>query len=129
MEQREYVRRVLEAYRSTPGTAGVEHFPDHRHAPPLATIRSLAYFMPVIGEVPQLKAGPEYFQHLRNRIRDGRRASARIEPRHRDFSVPLPSDSSVRLPSIPQTSTERAFGADDIDYSIPQTRPDTPPTC
>jgi hypothetical protein len=35
-------------------------------APPLGTIRSLAYFAPAIGEVLRLKAGPEYLQHLRN---------------------------------------------------------------
>jgi hypothetical protein len=37
-------------------------------APPLGTIRSLAYFSPVIEEVLQLKVGPEYFQHLRNKL-------------------------------------------------------------
>jgi hypothetical protein len=37
-------------------------------APPLGTIRSLAYFAPVIEEVLQLKVGPEYFQHLRNKL-------------------------------------------------------------
>jgi hypothetical protein len=99
MEQREYVRRVLEAYRSTPGTAGVVRRADRlfaaqlydqgvslttvenafilavarrsaraADATPLGTIRSLAYFAPVIGEVLQLKVGPEYFQHLRNRL-------------------------------------------------------------
>jgi len=85
MEQREYVQRVLEAYRSTPGTTGVVRRADRlfavrlydegvslttvenafilavarrsaraADAPPLSTIRSLAYFMPVIGEVLQL---------------------------------------------------------------------------
>jgi hypothetical protein len=99
MEQREYVQRVLEAYRSTPGTAGVVRRADRlfanqlydrrlplatvenaltlaaarrlarpADAPPLATIRSLAYFAPVIEEVLQLKVGPEYFQHLRNKL-------------------------------------------------------------
>jgi hypothetical protein len=38
-------------------------------APPLGIVRSLAYFSPVIEEVLQLKVGPEYFQHLRNRLR------------------------------------------------------------
>jgi hypothetical protein len=38
-------------------------------AAPLGTIRSLAYFAPVIDEVLQLKVGPEYFQHLRNKLR------------------------------------------------------------
>ena len=37
-------------------------------APPLAMIRSLAYFSPVIEEVLRLEVGPEYFRHLRNRI-------------------------------------------------------------
>jgi hypothetical protein len=91
MEQSEYVQRVLEAYRSTPGTAGVVRRADRlfaaqlydcgvsletvgnalilaparrsvrpADAPPLGTIRSLAYFAPVIGEVLQLKVGPEY---------------------------------------------------------------------
>lgn len=100
MEQREYVQRVLEAYRSTPGTAGVVRRPDRLFAAqlhergvslttvgnaltlaaarrsarsagaaPLTTIRSLAYFAPVIDEVLQLRVGPEYFQHLRNKLR------------------------------------------------------------
>ncbi len=99
MEQREYVRQVLEAYRATPGTAGVVRRADrmfaiqlHDRGVPLATvenalilaaarrsarpadaaplgrIRSLAYFAPVIEEVQQLKVGPEYFQHLRNKL-------------------------------------------------------------
>jgi hypothetical protein len=37
-------------------------------APPLSTIRSLAYFSPVIDEVLQLNVGPAYFQHLRARV-------------------------------------------------------------
>jgi hypothetical protein len=99
MEQREYARQVLEAYRSTPGTAGVVRRADRlfaarlydrgvplaavenalilaaarrsarsADASPLGTIRSLAYFAPVIEEVLQLKVGPEYFQHLRNKL-------------------------------------------------------------
>jgi hypothetical protein len=50
-------------------------------APPLGTIRSLAYFAPVIGKVLRLKVGPEYFQHSAT-----------------NFSVPLPPDCSVFLP-------------------------------
>jgi hypothetical protein len=100
MEQVEYVRRVLEAYRSTPGTAGAVRRADRlfavrlyergislttvenaltlaaarrsvrlADAAPLAVIRSLAYFAPVIDEVPQLKVGQEYFQHLRDKLR------------------------------------------------------------
>ena len=37
-------------------------------AQPLGTIRSLAYFAPVIEEVLQLKVGPEYFRHHRNKV-------------------------------------------------------------
>jgi hypothetical protein len=97
--QEEYVCRILNAYRQTPGTTGKIHRPDRllavqlyqRHvpltvienafvlatarrllrpvtAPPLATVRSLAYFMPVIEEVLDLKLGQEYFQHIRRRI-------------------------------------------------------------
>ena len=99
MEQREYVRQVLEAYCATPGTAGVVRRADRSFATqlhdrgvpltavenamilaaarrsvrpadaaPLGTIRSLAYFAPVIEEVSQLKAGQEYFQYLRNKL-------------------------------------------------------------
>jgi hypothetical protein len=99
VEQREYVRRLLEAYRATPGAAGVVRRPDRlfaaqlhergvpletvenafilaaarrsarpAHAPPLGTIRSLAYFAPVIEEVLHLNVGQAYFQHLRNKL-------------------------------------------------------------
>lgn len=99
-DRREYVQRVLDAYRRTPGTAGVVRKPDRVTAselhdrgvplravenalvlaaarrtvrPPdaarLGTIRSLAYFMPVIEEVLQLNVSPEYFRHLHNRLR------------------------------------------------------------
>ena len=37
-------------------------------APSLATVRSLAYFVPVIEEVLDLKLGQDYFQHIRRRI-------------------------------------------------------------
>ena len=99
MEQCEYVRRVLEAYRLTPGTGGAVRRADRlfvaqlydrgvplttvenalilaaarcsvrpADAAPLGTIRSLAYFAPVIEEVLQLQVGPEYFRHLRNKL-------------------------------------------------------------
>jgi hypothetical protein len=44
-------------------------------APPLGTIRSLAYFSPVIEEVLQLKVSQEYFQYLRYKLQ--RAASTR----------------------------------------------------
>lgn len=34
---------------------------------PLATVRSLAYFVPVIDEVSSLSVSPEYFRHLRHK--------------------------------------------------------------
>jgi hypothetical protein len=37
-------------------------------APPLGTIRSLAYFIPVIEEVLDLRASPDYFQYLRHKL-------------------------------------------------------------
>ena len=37
-------------------------------APPLGTIRSLAYFVPVIEEVLELRVSPDYFHYLRYRL-------------------------------------------------------------
>jgi len=37
-------------------------------AQPLATIRSLAYFLPVIEEVQELRVSPDYFHHLRLKL-------------------------------------------------------------
>ncbi len=99
MDQQEYVRRVLEAYRQTPGTTGSIHRPDRStaaqlyqrgvpltavenafvlaatrrlirpaDAPPLGTVRSLAYFLPVIEEVLSLTVHPAYFEYLRQRL-------------------------------------------------------------
>ena len=106
MKQCDYVRRLLDAYRLTPGTCGAVRRPDralaaqlHQRgvsleavenalvlaaarrlirpagAAPLGTIRSLAYFSPVIEEVLQLQVSQEYFQHLRHKLQ--RAASAR----------------------------------------------------
>ena len=97
--QEEYIRRVLEAYRKTPGTMGTVRRPDRvlaaqlyqrgvsanvienafvlaatrrlvrlADAAPLGTIRSLAYFLPVIEEVLGLRVSPEYFQYLRQKL-------------------------------------------------------------
>ena len=38
------------------------------NAPPLGTVRSLAYFLPVIEEVIGLGANPDYFQYLRRKL-------------------------------------------------------------
>jgi hypothetical protein len=37
-------------------------------APPLGTIRSLAYFLPVIEEVLDMRVNREYFQHVRRKL-------------------------------------------------------------
>ena len=97
--QEEYIQRVLEAYRKTPGTMGIVRRPDrvlaaqlyqrgisvsvienafvlaatrrfmrHADAQPLATIRSLAYFLPVIEEVRELRVSPDYFRYLRHKL-------------------------------------------------------------
>src|ERR1700757_503765 len=97
--QEEYIRRVLEEYRKTPGTMGTVRRPDRAlaaqlyqrgvsvsvienafvlaaarrlmrpaDAPPSGTIRSLAYFLPVIEEVPELRVRQEYFQHVRRKL-------------------------------------------------------------
>ena len=99
LDQQGYVRRVLDAYRSTPGTAGTVRRPDRMlaeqlyrrgvsvqvvenalvlaatrrlmrpaDAPPLGTVRSLAYFVPVIEEVLELRVSPDYFRYLRHRL-------------------------------------------------------------
>jgi hypothetical protein len=95
----DYVRKVLEAYRKTPGTCGNLRRPDRllalqlyqrgvplhtvenalvlaavrrliraADAPPLATVRSLAYFLPVIEEVLETEVGEEYFQYARQKL-------------------------------------------------------------
>jgi hypothetical protein len=97
--QKDYVQRVLEAYRKTPGTTGTVRRPDRllaeklyqrgmsvsvienaltlaaarrlmrsADAPPLNSIRSLAYFLPVIEEVLGLRVSQDYFQHLRHKL-------------------------------------------------------------
>ena len=97
--QEEYIRRVLESYRKTPGTNGTIRRPDRvlaaqlyqrgisvsivenafvlaaarrlnrpADALPLGTIRSLAYFMPVIEEVLGMRVTPDYFQYLRHKL-------------------------------------------------------------
>lgn len=99
MEQCDYVRRVLDAYRATPGTCGIIRRADRllaaglhergvpvdavenalilaaarrlirpEGAPPRGTVRSLAYFSPVIEEVLELQASPDYFRHLRGKL-------------------------------------------------------------
>ena len=99
MEQREYIWRLLVAYRTTAGTCGAVRRADRMlaaqlyergvpietvenaltlaaarrimrpaDAPPLGMVRSLAYFVPVIEEVLQMKASPVYFDYLRGKL-------------------------------------------------------------
>jgi hypothetical protein len=37
-------------------------------APPLGTVRSLAYFLPVIEEVLEMRVSPDYFKYLRYKL-------------------------------------------------------------
>ena len=37
-------------------------------APPLGTIRSLAYFLPVIEEVLEMRVNSDYFEYLRHKL-------------------------------------------------------------
>jgi len=91
----DYVHKVLEAYRNTPGTCGhprrlaiqlyqrgvplhavenalvlaaVRRLIRPADAPPLATVRSLAYFIPIIEEVLETDVGEEYFQYARQKL-------------------------------------------------------------
>jgi hypothetical protein len=97
--QKEFIRRVLEAYRKTPGTMGTIRRPDREvalqlcqrgisvsvvenafvlaatrrlmrpaNAPPLGSIRSLVYFLPLIEEVLGLRVSPDYFQYPRHKL-------------------------------------------------------------
>ena len=99
MNRDEYMRKLLQAYRTTPGTTGHIRRPDRMlaaqlhqrgvpllavenalilavarrlmhspEAPPLGTIRSLAYFVPVIEEVLQGVVGQDYYNYLRYRL-------------------------------------------------------------
>ena len=99
IDQRDYVRRLLEAYRATPGTSSAVRRPDRvlaaqlyergvsleavenalvlaatrrlirpDGAAPLGTIRSLAYFTPVIEEVLQMQVSAGYFHYLRHKL-------------------------------------------------------------
>jgi len=70
-------------------------------APPLGVVRSLAYFLPAIEEVPELRVSPDYFQHLRQKTRP-------------NLATPLAS-----LPSMMKT-TPHACGVDDIACPSPE---------
>ena len=58
----------LEAVENALTLAAARRLARPADAPPLGTIRSLAYFAPVIEEVMSLPVSPEYFRHLRQRI-------------------------------------------------------------
>ena len=50
--------------------------------PPLGTIRSLAYFLPVIEEVLELRVSPDYFQYLRHKLENTSRHHGKLALRH-----------------------------------------------
>lgn len=106
----EYIRRVLEAYRKTPGTMGTIRRHDRMlavqlyqrgispsvvenalilaaarrlirrtGAPPLSTVRSLAYFLPVIEEVLALRVSPT-ISNISARNSSGSRRTNRPRP-------------------------------------------------
>jgi hypothetical protein len=117
----DFVRKVLDEYRKTPGTTGSVRRPDrllasqlHQRniplatvrnalvlaavrrlirpsgAPPLATVRSLAYFLPTIEEVLQMEVGDEYFQYARQKLQHiltTHRAEATDAPREQQVSL------------------------------------------
>jgi hypothetical protein len=58
----------LEAVENALTLAAARRLARHADAPPLAIIRSLAYFSPVIEEVLSLPVSPDYFHYLRQRI-------------------------------------------------------------
>ena len=49
---------------------------------PLATIRSLAYFLPLIEELLSLPVDPNYFRYLRHKIETPRRSTVVSNPAH-----------------------------------------------
>jgi hypothetical protein len=49
------------AGRSVIGVAG--------NAPPLAIVRSRAYFLPVVEEVLEMEVGEQYFQYVRQKLK------------------------------------------------------------
>ena len=59
-------------------------------APPLSTIRSLAYFLPVIEEVLGLRVSPDYFQYLRNKLERSH------QPGKRSLSARCPADDRTQ---------------------------------
>jgi|GEM_PF-446730 hypothetical protein len=98
-KREDYVRKVLEAYRNTPGTCGHLRRSDRvlavqlyqrgvplnkienalilaaarrlirpADAPSLTTVRSLAYFLPIIEEVLEMEVAEEYFQYARQKL-------------------------------------------------------------
>ena len=99
LERDEYIRKLLDAYRTTPGTIGLVRRSDrmlaeqlYERAVPLTAVRnalllaavrrlsraggttlppvrSLAYFVAIIDEVLQTDLGQDYYDHLRNSLR------------------------------------------------------------
>ena len=58
----------LEAVESALILAASRRLVRPEEAPPLGTVRSLAYFAPAIEEVLETKVSPEYYRYLRGKI-------------------------------------------------------------
>ncbi len=84
-------------------------------APPLGTIRSLAYFLPVIEEVLDMRVSPEYFQYLRHKLQ-------RIVP---IGSCRVLASLPAPLARMMETPTPHAFGVDNTacPLSLPKNTP------
>ena len=69
VSKNDYIRKVLDAYRRMPDTAGavrrIFRSPD---APTLQPVRSLHYLLPVIDEVLAAHVSPDYYRYLQFKI-------------------------------------------------------------
>ena len=82
---------------------------------PLGTVRSLAYFMPVIEEVLQMQVSTEYFHYLRHKLQRAALAS-RIHLSVLPGMNPPPCNApSARMkpPSLKTDPPPHAYGVDD----------------
>ena len=141
-EQEEYVRRVLDAYRQTPGTAGTVRRPDRMlaaqlfqrgvsvqmienalvlaaarrmmrpaEAPPLNTIRSLAYFLPV-RRFSNCVSAPSTSTICATSSNASRPPRSPCAP-WRGCRKPNRTPAAWMISPAPYNSAEHAFGVDD----------------
>src|ERR1035437_7243735 len=78
-----YQRGVpLHTVENPRGVPAVPRWTRPADAPPLTTVRSLAFFMPVIEEVLETEVGEEYFQYRSEERRVGKECRSRWSPYH-----------------------------------------------